>query len=109
DDAQAHTSNATAASLAHLSEASRSAYRVDRRLSIPGFATERDEYMPAKPWHKRLVYDCVGRWPWLDWVAHKLAFRRWVREAVADHAHWARELRAGLAKYGLQDRLRRVH
>src|SRR5438876_3687983 len=100
EDARAHTADATAPSLARLRDVRRSGYHVDRSVSIPGFVTERDEYMPAKSWLKRLVYDCIGRSARLDWMAHKLAFRRWVRAAVADHARWAREPQAGLAQYG---------
>jgi carbamoyltransferase len=109
NDARVHSSTDTAESLARLREAAGQAGRVERQPAIPSFTAEADEFMPPKPWYKRWVYDGIARSPRLDWAAHKYAFRHWVRAAVAEHAHWTRELDAGLRRYGLHDRLHRVH
>ncbi len=108
-DARQHDSNCTATSLIRLGEISTADYQVDRTVPVPSFTTERDEFMPPKRWYKRAVYACLGRSPGLDWAAHKLSFRRWLRAAVAAHRLWTRELHAGLASFGLQHRLVRVH
>jgi carbamoyltransferase len=108
-DAQAHRPDCTAASIAKLRDLQADAYRVNRTQRVPGFATERDEFMPPKPWLKRLAYRLLSGHPRLDWYAHRRAFRRWVRESAAEHQKWTRELHEGLSRYGLHDKLRRFH
>jgi carbamoyltransferase len=108
-DALAHGPRSTAASLAKLRAATAGGYRVDRTMPIPGLPTERDEFMPPKAWYKRLVFNLAAGWPRLDWSFHRRAFKRWVREQGADHRRRTLELRAGLAEYGLHDKLRRFN
>lgn len=108
-DAQVHRSDCTASSLARLRAAGANGYAVDRSRLIPGLPTEQSEFMPPKPWLKRQVYDRLASSPWLDWQAHRFYFRKWVREASADHHRWSNVLVAGLAEYGLANKLRRYH
>lgn len=108
-DRKAHAPESTAESLGRLREALATDPTPDRRVPIPGFERERDEYMPRKSWFKQSVYDFVARSPRLDWAAHRHLFRRWMRAASADHAVRTRQLLVGLAQYGLTDKLRRCH
>ena len=59
-DARAHRSDCTASSLERLRAVGSNGYAVDRSKRIPGFAEEKDEFMPPKPWLKRLVYGLVA-------------------------------------------------
>ena len=108
-DAQAHRPGCTAASLRKLRAAMSNGYAVDRSKRIPGIETERDEFMPRKPWHKRVAYQAIGRSPRLDWLTHRRYFKRWAEDAIEDHRLRNEQLREGLARYGLGDKLRRFH
>jgi carbamoyltransferase len=108
-DAQANGPRSTAGSLAKLRAASSNGYRMDRTRPIPGLPTERDDFVPPKAWYKRLVFNLAGGWPRLDYSFHRRAFKRWVKEQGADHRRRTLELRAGLAEYGLEGKLRRFN
>jgi carbamoyltransferase len=108
-DARAHRSDCTAESLRKLQAVSSNGYHVDRTQLIPGLPTEQSEFMAKKSWFKRLVYHAVSRYSWLDWRAHRRAFKRIVKEASADHHHWTRELALGLKEFGLDTKVRRFH
>lgn len=108
-DADWHRSDCTAESLRHLRYALNNGYAVDRTHAIPGFETDRDEFMPSKSWLKRRVYEFLVRSPGLDWRAHRHYFKQWAAEAIADHQLRTRELREGLAEFGLENKLRRFN
>jgi carbamoyltransferase len=108
-DALLHRSNCTADSLRSLNEASNNGYAVDRTVPIPGLPTLTSEFVPAKPWHKRLVYNAAAGSSWLDWRTHRRSFKRWVKNSAAEHHHWTRELASGLNQYGLGQKLKRFH
>jgi carbamoyltransferase len=107
--AQVQRANSTRASLKRLQAARLNGYAVDRHKRIPGFEQERDEFMPPKPWPKRLVYNLASRYPWLDWKIHSHFFARWIEDAIADHRLRTEQLRQGLSEYGLADKLRRFN
>jgi carbamoyltransferase len=108
-DNQAHRTNATASSLRRLRHLTGNGYAVDRTYRIPGFDVEADEFMPRKPWLKRQLYGAVTRLPWLDWKAHRHYYGQWVRTASEDHHLRTRQLHEGLARYGLEKKLRRFN
>jgi carbamoyltransferase len=108
-DARLHRSDCTAASLQRLHVVSSNGYAVNRTQRIPGLATEQAEFMPSKPWLKRTIYNRVASSAWLDWKTHRHYFKRWVREASAEHHEYNRELLAGLREHGLDQKLRRFH
>lgn len=108
-DAEVHRPDCTAASLRELQAQMANGYHLDRRVPIPGLPTERDEFMPRRSWYKRLVYGLTAWSPRLDWRLHRRAFRRWGAEAIADHHLRTRQLRDGLAAYGLEHKLRRFN
>jgi carbamoyltransferase len=108
-DARVHRSDCTAESLRNLHVASSNGYMVDRNRRIPGLPTEQSEFMPSKPWLKRTIYNWTASSPWLDWQAHRRAFKRWVEGSAAEHHQYTRELLTGLAEYGLDKKLRRFH
>jgi carbamoyltransferase len=108
-DSRVHRSNCTAESLRRLHAVSSNGYALDRRQRIPGLATESSEFMPCKPWLKRAVYRSASTSPWLDWQVHRRSFRQWIKVATAEHHQYTRELLAGLAEYGLDQKLRRYH
>jgi carbamoyltransferase len=108
-DARVHRSNCTAGSLRRLRAACAEGYSVDRMVRIPGLPTEQAEFMPAKSWLKRTAYSLAASSPWIDWQVHRALFRRWLDLSIADHQQWTRELRAGLAEFGLDKKLRRFH
>jgi carbamoyltransferase len=108
-DAQAHDSNCTAASLRRLRTTMSNGYAVDRSRLIPGIDSEHDEFMPRKPWHKRLAYRLIGWSPRLDWLVHRRYLKQWAADAIDDHRQRNEQLRAGLAEYGLESKLRRFH
>ncbi len=108
-DARQHRSNCTAGSLRCLAEARGRPYAVDRTQPIPGFDLEEKEFMPRKSWLKRLAYRLNTRFARLDWRSHRRFFRDWVREAIADHHLRTRQLREGLAHFGLESKLRRFN
>jgi carbamoyltransferase len=109
EDARVHQADCTADSLRRLRARRAEEYVLDRSVRIPGLPTERDEFMPPKPWAKRLAYDLVTRWPRLDWQAHRRGFRRWADAAIADHRLRTQQLHDGLARYGLYGKLRRFN
>lgn len=103
-DARRHRSNCTAKSLRGLRQAGRG-YAVNRALRIHGIRELRDEFVPRKPWGKRLVYQAVAKHSRCDWLAHRYCANQWMRYAVGDHRRRTVQLREGLAEYGLADRL----
>ncbi|HEV3006457.1 MAG TPA: carbamoyltransferase C-terminal domain-containing protein [Pirellulales bacterium] len=107
-DAQRNRPTATAGSLRRLREARRG-YQVDRSVSIHGIDTERDEFVPPKPWAKRAVYGLLSTFARLDHQAHGRLLRQWERGAVEDHRLRNRQLQAGLADYGLSGKLQRYN
>jgi carbamoyltransferase len=108
-DARAHRPDCTASSLERLRSVGSNGYVVDRSKRIPGFAEEKDEFMPPKPWLKRLVYGLVTGSARLDWKAHEHYFKRWCDGAIADHHLRTQQLREGLSAYGLESKLRRFN
>jgi carbamoyltransferase len=108
-DGKVHDASSTAESLRRLQAVSSNGYLVDRSVRIPGLPTETSEFMPAKGWLKRTVYNRAAASPWLDWRMHRREFRRWVHNSAAEHHAYTRELEAGLAEYGLAGKLRRFH
>ncbi len=106
-DRKAHGIFDTAASLRAFWQAVRSGYRVDRKQLIPGFESEAAEFMPRKAWYKRLVFRLLASSAWADWWAHRWAFRRWIRDAVADHRLRTNQLHEGLRRLGLLEKLQR--
>jgi carbamoyltransferase len=109
NDAQAHRSDCTTDSLARLNAARSNGYHVKPATRIPGFETERDEFVPSKPWLKRAAYDLVTSMPRLDWKAHRYYFKQWIELAVAEHQKRTKELHEGLAQYGLDKKLQRFN
>ncbi len=79
-------------------------YKVDRRSRIPGIETEAAEFVPAKAWYKKFVYEKLAGNSKLDRRAHKHVFDKWHTMAVSEHRKWSQELTAGLAKFGLQNK-----
>jgi carbamoyltransferase len=108
-DARAHARTCTAAALEKLRAVTANGYAVDRSQRIPGFAHPADEFMPPKPWLKRLVYWLASSSPRLDWKAHRHYLNKWAKEAIADHRRRNQQLREGLAAYRLDGKLRRFH
>src|SRR5262249_6883043 len=108
-DARAHAVDCTAGSLERLRAAGANGYAVDRSKQIPGFAEEKDEFMPRKAWYKRMAYDRIAASPRLDWKAHQHFFKEWADEAIEDHHLRTQQLRQGLAQYGLEGKLRRFN
>jgi carbamoyltransferase len=106
-DGRLHRASATRASLESFREVSRNGYKVDRGQAIPGFISEAHEFVPRKPWHKRLAYELSCRIPKLDWGLHRKYFREWVQNAVADHHLRTRQLYEGLAHFDLLSKLKR--
>lgn len=82
-------------------------YAVNRSARVPGLDTEASEFVPRKGSLKRTVYERIARSEWLDRRAHRWLFGRWLGEADAGHRRWADALRVGLARYGLEGKLRR--
>ena len=76
-------------------------YKVDRTQRIPGLDTETAEFMPAKAWYKRFVYERIASNAKLDRKAHDKVFKQWQETAVSEHKKWSRELADGLKKVGL--------
>jgi carbamoyltransferase len=76
-----------------------------RTLSIPGLA-DADQKM-QKDTLKSAGYWLFGYAPGMsDWMAGRTA-RNWYAQASADHQKWQKELEAGLARFGLGDKLKR--
>lgn len=109
EDARYHRRDCTAACLEQLRAANAKPYAVDRSRRIPGLDSEQDEFVSPKAWYKRAVFKTLAASPQLDWLSHRRILRRWVRESEAEHRHWTDELQAGLARYGLDKKLRRFH
>lgn len=109
EDARFHQSNCTASCLDLLHASNAKPYAVDRSRRIPGLETVQDEFMPPKVWYKKVVFKALAASSQLDWRSHRRVFHRWLREAKADHQHWTDQLQAGLARYGLEKKLRRFH
>lgn len=109
NDAAAHRSDCTATSLSRLHEVSSNGYAVDRTQRVPGLPTQEAEFMPRKPWLKRIIYSRVGKSAWLDWLTHRHYFKKWVTGSAAEHRQYSDELNVGLATYGLDKKLRRFH
>jgi carbamoyltransferase len=85
-------------------------YQPDRTVRIPGIETEAAEFVPAKGWLKRTVYQSLASSGMFDWYAHKRQFRDWVTRAVEDHRQWSGELTAGLKRFELDGTpLKRFH
>jgi carbamoyltransferase len=108
-DAEVNHPGCTSASLARLRPGFAGGNAVDRSVRIPGFATERDEFMPPKSWPKRLACGAIVSHPRLDWLAHRHYFKRWVEGATADHRLRTAQLLHGLAEYGWQHKLQRFN
>src|SRR5262245_25900444 len=108
-DAQRNGSDATANSLAKLKKAMSNGYHLDRSCPIPGLDTEASEFMPPKPWAKKMLYKLAVGSPLVDHWAHQRCLKEWVREAVADHQLRTQQLAAGLAEYGWTNKLRRFN
>jgi carbamoyltransferase len=108
-DAKVHGSRSTAASLRRLQAVMANGYAVDRTVGIPGLPNEQSEFMPPKSWLKRTVYNRTASSSWLDWQAHRREFRHWLKVSSAEHHEYTGELQAGLAEYGLDQKLRRFH
>ncbi len=56
---------------------------------------------------KEHFYRLAGTHPRASRFAARRIAKDWAQRAIADHEHWQRELEAGLAKLGLQGKLRR--
>lgn len=56
---------------------------------------------------KEHFYRLAGAHPRASRFAARRIAKDWAQRAIADHEHWQRELEAGLAKLGLQGKLRR--
>jgi carbamoyltransferase len=108
-DSARHAATDTRPSLARLAKVSSNGYAVDRTTLIPGIASLGQEFLPAKAWWKRAVYNAASSSPRLDWLAHRQAFREWRKTAVADHHRWTAVLHHALAQLGLAGKLRRFH
>jgi carbamoyltransferase len=108
-DAHRNRNGATATSLTKLKHAMNNGYRLDRSCSIPGLDTEASEFMPPKPWSKRLLYKAAISSPLLDRWAHQRSLNQWVYDAVADQQLRTRQLAEGLAAYGWTNKLRRFN
>jgi carbamoyltransferase len=104
-----HRPDCTAAALARLQAIRDDGYAVDRSKPVPGFDREADEFLPPRFWPKRLVYGMVASSARLDWQVHRHCFRRWVKVSAADHRLRTRQLHEGLARYGLEGKLRRFN
>lgn len=108
-DALLYQSDCTTASIQKFRAASTNGYSVDRSIRIPGLPTEQSEFMPRKGWLKRTIYNFGSSSPWFDWKIHRHLFKKWVKEASAEHQQYTNELLAGLKEYGLDKKLRRFH
>lgn len=109
EDARFHKSDCTAACLEQLRVTNAKPYTVDRTRRIPGLDSEQDEFMKPKAWYKKIVFNAMAASPQLDWRSHRRILHRWVRESATEHRHWTEQLQIGLAKYGLDEKLRRFH
>ena len=108
-DGRAHKSTCTADSLNRLKRIASNGYEPDLSVPIAGFDSRADEFMPAKPWLKRTVYDLAAALPRLDWRLHRHFFRQWIKLNAADHLRRTRQLNEGLAQYALEGKLRRFN
>jgi carbamoyltransferase len=102
-DRKYHRANATKASLQAFANITRNGYRVDRSQPIPGFTSERSEFIPRKSWYKRLTYGLASRLSRADWSLHRKYFNDWVRLAVADHYLRTKQLSEGLSRFGIPE------
>jgi carbamoyltransferase len=109
NDACHHSSRCTEPSLTKLLAVKDGEYRVDRSMRIPGWETEGQEFLPPKSWWKRLAYDKIASSPSWDWQAHRSLFKRWTKQAIADHRHWSQALSEGLKRHQLDGKLHRFH
>ena len=109
EDARTHRADCTATCLNNLRAVNSKPYRVDRTRKIPGLVSEQDEFLKAKAWYKRIVFQAMAVSPQLDWRSHRRILHRWQREAAAEHRHWTEELQRGLSRYGLDHKLKRFH
>ena len=107
-DEELYGSDSTKDSLAALQKAINSGYKIDRSTVIPGL-TEADEFMPKKPFLKRMVYKMIGSRSGSDWSAHRKIFKQWLDTASADHKKWTRVLDEGLKEHKLDGKLKRFH
>jgi len=106
-DGRVHRADATRKSLDALRKVKRNGYCVDRRVLIPGLDSEESEFVPGKSWFKRAFYEISSRFARIDAKLHQKFFRQWVESAVVDHHLRTKQLVDGLARYGLQSKLRR--
>jgi len=108
-DAETYHSRDSAASLSSIRRVLDGNYQVDRSTAIPGIGSAEDEFVPKKPWLKRLIYRSILSSPKMDWFAHRQGLKEWVRTACADHQLRTRQLDEGLKKYGWSSKLKRFH
>ncbi|WP_436714996.1 carbamoyltransferase C-terminal domain-containing protein [Roseiconus lacunae] len=76
------------------------------KTSIPGLERS-DEFMPAKSWAKRFIYERTARSAKLDLASHRRHFKQWVDTAVTEHHQWTQMLADVLDQRGIGDRLQR--
>ena len=72
---------------------------------IPGLADANQRM--TKGWLKETLYRMVGLNPLLAASANRHYSKKWLERAQEDHAHWQKELEAGLVRHGLADKLER--
>ncbi len=109
EDERYHNPQCTSGSLAKYKELNAGDYQPDLSVAIPGLDSANDEFMPAKGLLKSQLYKLAAANPSWDWRLHKRFFRQWLSTASADHQLRTSQLREGLAKYGLQDKLVRFN
>lgn len=108
-DAEVYRRPDTTASLRRIKEVLERGYRLDRSTPIPGIEDETHEFVPRKPWLKRIVYRSILGSSSIDFAAHRRGLHEWVRGACADHQARTQQLAAGLAQYGWSGKLKRFH
>jgi len=109
EDDRYHDPQCTRSSLARYAELRNSNYQPDLSVAIPGLDAVADEFMPAKGFLKRRLYQLAASSPAIDWRLHKHFFKNWLAAASADHKLRTTQLTEGLKQFGLQDKLVRFN
>lgn len=74
-----------------------------KSFHIPGLPEEK-LYM-KKPWYMDLFYTLASKLDPFGKAVQQRYFDQWIESAVADHAHYQKELEQGLEKFGLDGKL----
>lgn len=109
EDARYHDTDCTRASLDLLQKIRTSEYQPNLTVPIPGLDSQQDEYVPAKDFLKKYLYNLASRRPGVDWRLHRMFFSRWVGTASKDHRLRTRQLEQGLEQFGLTEKLLRFN